>query len=426
MGPLTEKNPTIREAGNNNVRQKAMSTLRVSMLLLGMFALMAAVWGGLVRIGWHFFELRPGLPGVHGPLVVCGFLGTLFSLERAISLRRVEGYLVPFLIGLGSMVLFIDPSSRLSPFLVTAGSVGFLVICLANLWLKFNLFTSLITMGSLIWLAGICIWLARWPVFNVYLWWMSFVLFTLVGQRLELAQRIRLTAPPLKYLAFFVGIVLFGQILMAVGHIMSPDNMDIYIDAIVDPRLKLGMRVAGIGTILTALWLLKYDAAWSTMKNGGVAGYSATCLISGTLWLGVSGLLSFFFAGLVSGVRYDALLHAFFVGFVFFVVFAHGPIIFVSSLGLRFPNVKILLAEAFLLHVTLALRVGGDLFRCSPAKKIGGLSNALVITAFLLTLIFWFVRSVLPFSKWDGTKTIFFKKGISRDSNREGSGGDPL
>jgi hypothetical protein len=153
--------------------------------------------------------------------------------------------------------------------------------------------------------------------------------------------------------------------------------------------------MAGAGTVLSALWLLRYDAAWATMKNGGIAGYTATCLISGYLWLAVSGLLSIAFAGYVSGVRYDALLHSFFVGFVFFVIFSHGPIIFVSALGLRFPNVKILVAEVILLHITLAVRIAGDLFRIMPAKKAGGLMNAMVITGFLLTLIFWFAKSMI-------------------------------
>ncbi len=297
------------------------------------------------------------------------------------------------------MALLARPSSRVGHFFITIGSLGFLVICLANLWVKFNLFTSLMSVGSVIWLAGIVIWMARWPVFNVYLWWMSFVLFTLIGQRLELGHRIHLVTPPFKGLALSMGIVLLGLISMAVGHLSNPDQMGIVQDAIVDPRLKIGMIMAGVGTVLTALWLLRYDAAWATMKNGGIAGYTATCLISGYLWLAVSGLLSIAFAGYVSGVRYDALLHSFFVGFVFFVIFSHGPIIFISALGLRFPNVKILIAEAVLLHITLLIRIAGDLFRYAPAKKAGGLLNALVIAAFLLTLIFWLIKSMIHSSK---------------------------
>ena len=59
------------------------------MLLMGMGCLVAGVWGGLVRL-----PLNLPLPGgnanwlsFHGPLMVCGFLGTAIGLERAVGLK---------------------------------------------------------------------------------------------------------------------------------------------------------------------------------------------------------------------------------------------------------------------------------------------------------------------------------------------------
>jgi len=37
-------------------------------MALSMFALLAALWGGLARLGWRLPLLRPTLPLAHGPL----------------------------------------------------------------------------------------------------------------------------------------------------------------------------------------------------------------------------------------------------------------------------------------------------------------------------------------------------------------------
>jgi hypothetical protein len=62
---------------------------RAPLLLLGIASLIAGVWGGLVRL-----PLNLPLPGgnanwltFHGPLMVCGFLGTVIGLERAVGLK---------------------------------------------------------------------------------------------------------------------------------------------------------------------------------------------------------------------------------------------------------------------------------------------------------------------------------------------------
>lgn len=59
---------------------------RFPLMALGMLALLAGVWAGLLRLGWGLPLLRHTLPTAHGPLMVPGFLGTLISLERAVAL----------------------------------------------------------------------------------------------------------------------------------------------------------------------------------------------------------------------------------------------------------------------------------------------------------------------------------------------------
>ena len=64
-----------------------------------------------------------------------------------------------------------------------------------------------------------------------------------------------------------------------------------------------------------------------------------------------------------AGPTYDAMLHTIFLGFVFSMIFAHAPIILPTITGLALPFQNIFYLHAALLHLSLMLRVAGDLFR---------------------------------------------------------------
>ena len=57
-------------------------------MALGMISLIIGLWTGLSRFGWDLPELRTGLLEFHGPLMICGFLGTVIALERAVALLK--------------------------------------------------------------------------------------------------------------------------------------------------------------------------------------------------------------------------------------------------------------------------------------------------------------------------------------------------
>ena len=56
------------------------------------------MWLGLVRLGWNLPLPWQDQLIAHGPLMVCGFLGTLISLERAVGLGSPWGYAAPVLV----------------------------------------------------------------------------------------------------------------------------------------------------------------------------------------------------------------------------------------------------------------------------------------------------------------------------------------
>ncbi len=145
----------------------------------------------------------------------------------------------------------------------------------------------------------------------------------------------------------------------------------------------LGVRIAGVGMMLLAVWLLRYDIASRRIKVGGQARYIAFSLLSGYVWLAVGGLLAIRYGGLTAGPMYDAMLHTIFLGFVFTMIFAHAPIIFPAVLRRSFLYTPRLYSHLILLHITLVLRVAGDLFLWTPGRMWGGLLNAVVLLLFL-------------------------------------------
>ena len=62
------------------------------------------------------------------------------------------------------------------------------------------------------------------------------------------------------------------------------------------------------------------------------------------------------FSPLESGLRYDAVLHCFFVGFVFSMIFGHAPVIFPAVLSVQPVFERRFYVHVLLLHAALALR----------------------------------------------------------------------
>jgi hypothetical protein len=87
-----------------------------------------------------------------------------------------------------------------------------------------------------------------------------------------------------------------------------------------------------------------------------------------------------------SGPAYDAALHAVFVGFVVATVFAHAPIVFPALMGVRIRYSPALYLPLALLHVSLALRLAGDLANVATWRAAGSIGNTAAIGLFALTM----------------------------------------
>jgi hypothetical protein len=341
---------------------------RMPLMALAFGALLVGMWAGLLRLGWAWPVIAPSLPANHGPLMVCGFLGVLIGLERAVGLGHRWVFASPALTATGVLLLLLQVTPELAVVLITIGSLLLVIALIELLRIQLALFTATIVLGAVLWLVGNLVWLAGWPIPVVTLWWIGFLVITVAGERLELSRMLRLSAGSR---ALFLVAVIVCVVGMVIGLI----------------DYALGMRVLGLGLLVLALWLLVYDIARRRIKAGGLARFIAISLISGYVWLAIGGALALWLGGTMAGPWYDAILHTIFLGFVFTMIFAHAPIIFPAVLHLPIEYTPRFYSHLVLLDITLLLRVTGDLIPWWPARLWGGLLNAVVLLLFLFNTV---------------------------------------
>ena len=334
-------------------------------LFLAILGLLAALWAGLMRLGWQLPALAPSLAMLHGPIMISGFLGTLITLERAVAMKQKWMYLPPLLSGLGWLLATILPNLPLGVILLTFASLGGVAILTEIVRRETALHTVTMFLGSLAWLTGNLLWMFGWQIYQVVFFWMAFLVLTIAGERLELSRALR---PSKTQQILFGGIV----VIFLAGILLALFN------------LQLGTRLSGLGLLLLPLWSLRNDIAWRNIRHKlPLTRYIAWCLALGFIWLGVGGGLSLGFGAQVAGPRYDALLHVVFVGFVMSMIFGHAPIIFPAILGIPINFQPAFYVHLIVLHVSLLVRVIADYTNQSTLRMWGGLMNEIAILIFI-------------------------------------------
>ena len=116
----------------------------------------------------------------------------------------------------------------------------------------------------------------------------------------------------------------------------------------------------------------------------GQSRFMAAAMLAGYLWVAVSGLTLL----LVPGVpfAYDLTLHALLIGFVLSMVFGHALIIFPAVTGVVLRYRPALYVPLALLHVSVLLRVIGDLLEVSALRVASGPITAAALIAFAVTM----------------------------------------
>jgi hypothetical protein len=252
--------------------------------------------------------------------------------------------------------------------LVSLSAIFLVAIYVRILFQQFELFNIVMTVGAVCLVIGNLLWFKGEPVYTLVLWWAAFLVLTITGERLELS---RVLNPSQTTKALYV----LTAAVFLIGILLSSFNPDV------------GLKVAGIGMIGLALWLVKNDVAKITVKQTGLTRYVAVCLLSGYAWLAIAGIISISADGWGAGYEYDAILHSLFLGFAFTMIFGHAPIIFPAVLKVPVPYKSIYYSHLALLHLSLILRVGGDIFYIDGLRLVGGVLNVVAILLFLVNTI---------------------------------------
>lgn len=339
---------------------------RVLMLLTVVIALLGGLGSGLARLGWQMDSLSQNWILVHGPLMICGFLGTLICLERAAALssRYRWSMIVPLINAAGAAALLLTRDAVVAKLLLTAGSLGLLILFALMLRLYPSRDMVIMALGTACWFIGNVLWLGGQPVYQVVHLWTAFLVLTIVGERLELSRVRRLTPRMEHFLVVAVTVYLGGV------------SLSIF-------NLDMGIRLLGSGAILMAAWLLRYDIARRTIYQTGLPRYIAACLLMGYVWLAVGGMIGLWKGVLYAGPDYAAMLHAFLLGFVFSMIFGHAAIIVPALTGLRLNYHPIFYAHLILLHTMLVYRTYGSLTKDIVAQQRGGLFNVVAVLLFM-------------------------------------------
>jgi len=342
----------------------ALKHFRFPLIALGGLSLIAAIWAGLVRMDWNLPVPKPSFPETHGPLMIVGFLGTVIGLERAVALKKPWAYGAPIFAALSAIAQLSILPARWSQTFAVISSVILLAIFCFLWWHHHESYLVIIGLGAVLWLIGNSLWLGDYPYFSAVGWWAGFLVLTITGERLELSRLTRISRGSRLLLFFAIAVFVVGLFRMSIS--------------------EPGSRLAGAGLIAVALWLLRWDIAWRTIRIPGLSRFMAASLLSGYLWLLAAGVLWIIYAGdFIAGFHYDAMLHSIFLGFVFVMIFAHAPIILPSVMEVSLPFRNSFYAHLILLHLSLLLRIGGDIAESPRAHMWGGLLNGLAIILFL-------------------------------------------
>ncbi len=326
-----------------------------------MVALLAGLWAALVRLGLDIPAPGPDVVALHGLLMTLGFLGTVIGLERAVAVGGLS-YSAPAVTGLGALVtIAVAPVPGVA--LLTLGGLLFTVVALALLRRHRGLELATMAAGAAAWPVAGLLWLAGTPIPSLVPLLAAFLVLTIAGERLELS---RLMRPGVRGRALFV-----VALLTFVGGVGASV-----------PLPDAGVRVAGLGALFLAAWLLRFDLARRTVRQAGAVRYIAICVLGGYVWLGIGGVLWLVFGASLGGFRYDAMLHAIFLGFVMSMILAHELIVVPAVLRVSVPFTRLFYAPLALLHASLAGRVAGDLAGSVAVWQWAGSFNVAAVLLF--------------------------------------------
>ncbi|WP_374592333.1 hypothetical protein [Aquabacterium sp.] len=352
-----------RAAGWVRLAKPALMALVAASLLSGLL-------GGLLRAGVALPALGAGAwpgraVGWHAALMICGFLGTVIGVERAVALRARWAFVAPFVSGLGGALILVGQTAASAALFVLAAAV-FALVNVQIVRKQAAPHTVLLLVAALVWLGGNLHVAYRGLGDTGIAAWFAFLVLTIAAERLEMSRLMRRQAAAQPLLVAAVSILLCGVALGAAPVASA-----------------WGGTLFGAGLLALALWLGVFDIARHTVRATGLSRYMAVCLLGGYAWLAVAG---------VSWVAYtfgaparDAALHALGLGFIVSMVMGHAPVILPAVAGIKVHFDRRFYVPLALLHASLLVRLLGGAW-LPDCRMRGAALNAAAIVLFALTM----------------------------------------
>jgi hypothetical protein len=341
---------------------------RLPIVFLAMLCLLSGLWSGLSRIGWDIYVLP--VTAHHGAVMVGGFLGTLIALEKIIPLKKKELYIIPVLNAISVFFFFVRKPGISIALLITS-SAALVFVFYHYFRTQRKIIYVLMLLGAVSWLTGNILLMTRLFYPLAFPWWTAFALFIITAERLEVMTFL----PVGKSHKIVLVTLLLGFI---VGILFSFHGT--------------GSLICGLSLTGASLWLMRHDLIGVNIKKQGLHKFMAVTLLTGYIALLMTGV--FFFALSEQWLTYDALVHSFFIGFVFSMIFAHGPIILPGILGITAtPFSRILYLWLGLLQASWLVRFFADVTLALEIREISGLLSVVAILGYFATIAVLTVRS---------------------------------
>jgi hypothetical protein len=355
-------------------------TARFVLLVFGVVAMLTGFYGGLWRLGWDMPH-ADRLAELHGALMICGLFGTVIGLERAVAFGGTLAYAAPALAAVGTVLLLAGAPATAGAFAYALAGLVLTAVTVVIALRQRALFTVTLAAGAACWTVGTLLWGAGWTVPEIVGWWLAFLVLTIAGERLELS---RLLAPRRgSGISFALIVVVF---LAGAG---------------LGPFDDWGAALLGVALMALTAWLARHDVVRITLRRPGQTGFMAVCMAAGYVWLGLAGVLFLAASPTRAAFDYDAILHAILIGFVLSMVFGHALIILPAVARLRLVYRPALYAPLALLHVSVVLRVAGDLLEDTDLRGWSGPLTLVALLGFVALLTYGARRLGTP---RDGTQ----------------------
>jgi hypothetical protein len=348
---------------------------RIPLLVAGFLSLGFGIAAGLARLGFGIELPSPMAVALHGPLMGGAFFGTVISLERAVALERPWAYLAPLCAGAAGLAWILGAPVAAGALVLALAGFIFLAASLHifmrqpelhNACLAFS--ASCLPLGAAAVAAG-GVMDAASGVASATPAWLGFLVLTIAGERLELS---RFMPPSPRAKVVFAAISIF-LLLGTAFAVLAPQP---------------GWTIVAVALLALSIWLAMKDVARRTIREKGLTRYIAAALLAGYAWLAIGALIALSDPHFAPGrPAYDAALHAWFLGFVFSMVFGHAPIIVPAVLRVALPYRAWFYLPLVVLHASLIERIAGDLLVMPALRERGAVGNAAAIAIFLVTML---------------------------------------